>query len=88
MRKLSRNWCLYILNCRDGTLYTGVTTDIDKRLKRHNSGKGAKYTRGRRPVCLVYLERDLTEGAARRREREIKSWRRQKKAALVESFGF
>jgi len=86
MKKLSKHWYLYIIKCRDGTFYTGVTTDIDKRLERHNVGKGAKYTRGRRPVKLVYYERDLTERAARRREREIKSWRRQKKAALIEDF--
>ena len=48
--------CVYILECNDGTLYTGWTNDIDKRFKAHNDGKGAKYTKGRRPLKLVYLE--------------------------------
>jgi putative endonuclease len=55
-------------------------------LKQHNEGKGAKYTRGRRPVRMVYLENDLTESAARCREREIKSWRRRQKTSLINNF--
>ena len=82
---MSKNWSLYILECRDGSFYTGVTVAIKKRLEKHSTGRGAKYTRGRRPVKLVYLERGLSEKAARRREREIKSWRRNKKAALIQA---
>ena len=77
---------MYILECRDGSNYTGVTDNIDRRVKRHNEGKGAKYTRGRRPVRTVYLENGLTEREARRREREIKSWRRPQKTSLIKSY--
>ena len=60
----------YILKCMDGSLYTGWTNDIDKRLKAHNEGKGAKYTKGRRPVKLVYVEEFKTKEEAMRREYE------------------
>ena len=56
--------CVYILECNDGTLYTGWTNDIDKRFKAHNDGKGAKYTKGRRPLKLVYLEELETKSEA------------------------
>jgi len=80
---MSQPWFLYILECRDETLYTGVTNDIPKRLAKHNAGKGAKYTRSRRPCRLVYSERHKNESAARRREHEIKRWRRDKKLTLI-----
>ena len=64
--------CVYILECNDGTLYTGWTNDIDKRFKAHNDGKGAKYTKGRRPLKLVYLEELETKSEALKRENEIK----------------
>ncbi|MBN1212586.1 MAG: GIY-YIG nuclease family protein [candidate division Zixibacteria bacterium] len=86
MKKAARHWCLYILRCRDGSFYTGVTVDLKKRLEKHNAGRGAKYTRGRRPLKLVYIESAPTERTARCREREIKSWRRKKKAALINGF--
>jgi len=76
-------WYLYLLECLDGTLYTGVTKNPERRLKQHNAGKGARYTRGRRPVRLVYLERCHSESAAKRREYEIKKWPRRKKAELA-----
>jgi len=79
-------WYLYILQCRDGSYYTGVTIDIKQRLDRHNSGKGAKYTRSRRPCHLVYYEGCTDESVARRREREIKGWARSKKAELISGF--
>ena len=60
--------CVYILECNDGTLYTGWTNDIDKRFKAHNDGKGAKYTKGRRPLKLVYLEELETKSEALKRE--------------------
>jgi putative endonuclease len=73
----------YILECADGTFYTGWTTDLDRRLKAHNAGRGAKYTRLRRPVRLVYSESLPDRSAAQKRELAIKRWPRAKKVALV-----
>ena len=64
---------LYILRCGDGTLYTGIAADVDKRLTLHQSGKGAKYTRGRGPLTVVYLEECADKSAALRRELEVKT---------------
>lgn len=75
----------YILECRDGTLYTGWTTDIDKRVAAHNSGKGAKYTKSRRPVKLAYYEVFGTKEEAMSRECAIKRMPRREKTALIES---
>lgn len=66
------SWHVYIVRCADGTFYTGVAKDLDSRIERHNTGKGAKYTRGRLPVELVYREEAADRSAASRREREIK----------------
>lgn len=74
---------VYILRCRDDTLYTGITDDVERRLKAHNSGKGAKYTRGRGPVELVYREEQPDKSAALRRERAIKKLTRTEKLALI-----
>jgi putative endonuclease len=76
---------VYMLACRDGTLYTGWTNDIEKRLRAHNAGNGAgaKYTRGRRPVTLVYTEVLPERGAALTREAQIKRLPRAKKLALI-----
>ncbi|MCR4311003.1 MAG: GIY-YIG nuclease family protein [Candidatus Taylorbacteria bacterium] len=75
---------IYILQCKDKTLYTGSTTDMEKRLKEHNEQKkGAKYTRARRPVTLVYEECCETLAQARSREAEIKRMTRQKKLLLL-----
>ena len=71
--------------CADGTLYTGITNHLDARLAAHNSGAGAKYTRGRWPVKLVYHERQANRSRATKREREIKKWPRAKKLALIQS---
>jgi len=79
-------WYLYILECCDGSYYTGITRDIPGRLERHNLGKGAKFTRSRRPVRLVYFEERQTERAVRHRELELKGWRRKKKAELALGF--
>lgn len=73
----------YILRCSDGTLYTGWTNDIKARLRAHNSGQGAKYTRGRTPVELVYLERFDSKQEAMRREAYIKRLSRGDKLALI-----
>ncbi|MGH7175441.1 MAG: GIY-YIG nuclease family protein [Minisyncoccia bacterium] len=74
----------YILRCADGSLYVGCTNDLGRRTKQHNGSKlGAHYTKIRRPVVLVYSELYSTLGAARRREAELKGWRREKKLALI-----
>ena len=62
------NWYVYILRCGDGTLYTGITTDVQRRLQMHRSGKGAKYTRGRQPLELVYTQACDDHGQALKRE--------------------
>lgn len=76
---------IYILKCSDGTLYTGYTNNISKRILAHNSGKGAKYTRGRRPVKLVYSEKYLSKKNALKREYEIKQLSRKEKIKLIKS---
>lgn len=77
---------VYLLECSDGTLYCGLTNNIDKRLKEHNEGKGrgAKYTSGRRPVRLVYTEKKSTRSSALKREYEIKKMKREEKLHLYE----
>jgi putative endonuclease len=73
---------IYIVECRDNTLYTGYTTDLDKRIKTHNSKKGAKYTRGRTPVVLKYYEEFDNKADAAKRESQIKKLKRTKKLRL------
>ena len=75
-------WTVYILQCRDGTLYTGITDNLPRRLAAHNGGKVAKYTRGRGPVVLVHQESCPDRSAALRRERAIKALSRSQKLAL------
>ncbi len=77
----------YILECADGTYYTGWTTDPKRRLREHNAGRGARYTRSRRPVHLVYLEICSDKRAAMRREYALKRLRREEKEALIASQG-
>ena len=74
----------YIVRCADGTLYTGWTNDLKKRIKAHNSGKGAKYTKTRRPVELVYFEHFATKEEAMSREYHIKQLKRAQKQALID----
>lgn len=83
---MEKVWYLYILQCRDGTFYTGITDDIARRMTQHNAGKGAKYTRGRGPVTLRYREECASHSHALKREIEIKKLTRAQKQALVESF--
>ena len=78
-------WYLYILRCKDGSLYTGITTDVEKRLEAHRSGKGAKYTRGRGPLELVYREECGDHSDALRRELEIKALTREEKLTLIKN---
>jgi putative endonuclease len=77
-------WWVYLLACSDGTFYCGVTTDVAKRLAAHEAGRGARYTRGRRPVKVVWAEPAPTRSTALRREREVKRWPRARKEALVQ----
>jgi putative endonuclease len=78
-------WLCYILCCADGTLYTGITNDLAKRLRAHNSGSASKYTRGRAPVELMFVECCADKPSALKREMEIKSLLRTEKLALIES---
>ena len=74
---------VYIVRCKDGSLYTGYAKDPAARLERHNAGKGAKYTSGRRPVTLVFTQKFRTVGRALKREHELKRLTRAEKEALV-----
>ena len=76
-------WYLYILRCGDGTLYTGITTDIQRRLDAHRCGKGAKYTRGRGPLELAYQEACSTHSEALKREVAVKRLSRTEKEQLI-----
>ena len=78
-------WYVYMLQCRDDSLYTGCTDNVERRLAVHRSGKGAKYTRSRLPVTLVYQEEVADRPAALRREAAIKRLRRAEKLALLQN---
>ena len=78
-------WIVYILGCSDGSLYTGITKELDRRVAEHEDGKGSKFTRGRGPFKVVYKEAQPSRSAALRREIEIKSLRRSAKRALIGS---
>lgn len=80
------NNCTYILKCKDGSLYTGWTNNIENRLRMHNEGRGAKYTRGRGPVELVYIEQFPTKEEAMKREAAIKKLTRKQKLLLIQKF--
>ena len=79
-------WYLYVLRCGDGSLYTGITTDVERRLEAHRTGKGAKYTRGRGPLELVYREECGNHSQALKRECQIKDMDRRKKEMMVEKW--
>lgn len=81
---MEKTWKLYMLRCRDGSLYTGITTDVEKRFAAHNAGKGAKYTRGRGPLELVYQEECGDHSAALKRELEIKALAKDDKLKLIQ----
>ena len=83
---MANMWKLYILRCGDGTLYTGITTDVEKRFAVHQSGKGAKYTRGRGPLALVYSEECGDHSSALKREYAIKQLPRSEKLKLIEAY--
>ena len=77
-------WYVYIIECKDNSLYTGITNNLSKRLEVHNSGKGAKYTKTRLPVKLVYKEIYGTKEESLKRESEIKKLKRREKLALFD----
>lgn len=75
---------VYILECSDKSLYTGITTDLTRRLQEHNKGKASKYTRSKLPVKCIYSEDQENESAAKKREHEIKRWPRPQKLELIQ----
>ena len=77
------NWQVYIILCTDDSLYTGITTDLQRRFEQHSSGRGAKYFRGRRPLEVVYREDGHSRSSASRRELEIKKMERPAKLSLI-----
>ncbi len=77
------SWFVYIARCMDSSLYTGITTDLDERFRRHNTGRGSTYVRSKRRAVLVYSESYTDKTIALRREHEIKSWNRKKKLWLI-----
>jgi len=82
---IEKDWFFYIVRCCDDSLYAGITDDINKRLKAHNSGKGAKYTASHRPVILVFFEKYSNISEAKKREYQVKSWPKDKKERLISS---
>jgi len=78
-------WCVYIVECSDQSLYTGISNNVEKRVWKHNNKLGAKAVKGKLPVRLVYKEIIGTRSQAEEREREIKGWRREKKLNLIKS---
>jgi len=77
------SYFVYLLRCKDGTIYTGITTDLKRRLQEHKDGIGSNYTRARGADKIAYSEKHPTRSAALKREFEIKSWKREKKLALI-----
>lgn len=82
---MKKEWYLYILRCGDGTLYTGIAMDVEQRLAAHRSGKGAKYTRGRGPLELVYTENCGIHSDALKRELQIKRLTREQKEQMIQT---
>ncbi|MDP2930562.1 MAG: GIY-YIG nuclease family protein [bacterium] len=76
---------VYLIECKDGTIYTGITTDIQRRFKEHNLGKGGAYTRSKKVKKVLYTEEYKDRNSALKRESEIKGWHREKKLALINS---
>ena len=87
MRTQTRKWCVYMVSCSDNSLYTGITTDIERRMQQHNSDKGgARYTRSRRPVTLTYLEYTDSRSKAAKREYHIKQLSVEQKRSLIVAY--
>lgn len=85
LRMIQRKWFVYIVQCADGTLYTGTTPDVEKRIAAHNAGTGAKYTRQRLPVQLMFTESCVDKSTALKREFVLKKMTRADKFALIET---
>lgn len=83
---MEKQWVLYMLECKDGSLYTGITDDLDRRLAAHRAGKGAKYTKGRGPLVLRYTEICEGRSQALRRELAVKALSRKEKLELCATF--
>lgn len=84
---MDKNWFVYIIECSDKSLYTGITVDLERRINEHNSSsKGAKYTRSRRPVHMVYFEMHENRSKATKREIEIKNLSKKEKLNLIRHF--
>jgi putative endonuclease len=81
-----RSWWIYIVECLDGTYYTGISPDINNRIEKHNLGTGAKYTKFRRPVTLLYYEKHKNRSGATKREIQIKKLTRDQKKELIDNF--
>lgn len=81
---MEKKWYLYILRCGDGSLYTGITTDVPARLEAHRCGKGAKYTRGRGPLEVVYTEECENHSTALKRELAVKALPREEKEKMIQ----
>ena len=79
-------WFVYMVRCSDGSLYTGITVDINKRMKKHKAGLGSKYVRARLPITLVYTEEKINKSDALKREIEIKKMSRKEKLKLAKLF--
>jgi predicted GIY-YIG superfamily endonuclease len=86
MTKAPDLWCVYMLRCADGSIYTGISNNVEERVKEHNTGRGAKYTRQRRPLILIYQEEQPDQSTARQREEQIKRWGKEKKENLALGF--
>ncbi len=78
-------WFLYIVRCKDRSLYTGIALDVKRRLREHSEGKGSRYLRGKAPLRLVYTETFPNRSKASKREAQIKRWPRKKKLALIKN---
>jgi len=83
----AETWFVYVVRCADGTLYTGITKDVNRRCERHNAGSASRYTRGRLPVSVVYRETQASRSLALKREAAIKTASRQKKESLIRLAG-
>ena len=84
-KKLAEQWIVYIVRCADGSLYTGIAKDVDRRLEQHNAGTASRYTRSRLPVTLEYQEEQPNQSSALKRELAIKALSRKAKEALIQS---
>jgi putative endonuclease len=80
---MDQPYYFYLLRCSDGSLYAGICIDLNQRVETHQNGRGAKYTRSRLPVTLVFHEQHRSKGEALRRESEVKNWTKQRKERLV-----